>query len=81
MSAPHDTTPYDRYGILITVGTEIYFPTAKGGAGNGPAIRRGTVTAIEAESHRGYGYWTRRLRCAKPEPAGLSASPIPPTAW
>jgi hypothetical protein len=65
------------HGTPITVGTEIYFPTANGGAGNGPAIRRGTVTAIEPESHRGYGYWTRRLKVRQVANGKIAIVPYP----
>jgi hypothetical protein len=65
------------HGTLITVGTELYFPTAAGGAGNGPAIRRGVVAAIEEPSHRGYGYWTRRLKIRKADDGKIATMPYP----
>ncbi len=71
MNPAPDTTPTDMHGTLITVGSEIYYPTAKGGAGNGPTIRQGTVTAVEDPTHRGYGYWTCRLR-VRPAAAGTT---------
>ena len=54
--------PYDCQGKLIKVGDSVLAPFAKGGAGDGAYIFFGTVVAIEEPTHRGYGYWTRKLK-------------------
>jgi hypothetical protein len=60
----------DMDGSLISVGDVILYPIAKGGAGNGACICRGTVVEIAKEcTHRGYGYYTRYLKI-KPKSGG-----------
>jgi hypothetical protein len=58
----HDTTPKDLYGFEIQVGYSILFPVKQGGKGNAAVIRYGTVEHIQEPTHRGYGYWTRRIK-------------------
>lgn len=51
----------DSAGKSINVGSKLMYPLSKGGAGNGACIRTGTVKKIGDVTHRGYGYYTRKL--------------------
>jgi hypothetical protein len=52
----------DMNGLDLSIGDRLYYPMAKGGAGNGACIKEGAVEKIEEPTHRGYGYWTRKLK-------------------
>jgi hypothetical protein len=52
----------DQRGEKIVVGSKILYPMTKGGAGNAACIKEGKVEGIEQPTHRGYGYWTRKLK-------------------
>lgn len=54
-------TAFDKQGRVMCIGMRVYYPIAKGGAGNGACFKEGEVVKIHEPSHRGYGYWTRKL--------------------
>lgn len=51
----------DQHGTPIDYNDTVMFACAKGGNGNMPIVRQGTVIKIYPPRHHGYGYWTHRL--------------------
>jgi hypothetical protein len=72
-----ESPPKDLNGKTITVGARILYPTAKGGAGNGAMINKGTVEAIGEVKHRGYGYNTHDLKVRSVEDGKLKTVAYP----